>query len=294
MNRLGFYSFHPFTQLVFFAAVFVLSFLSMNPVIVCGSLLFSVLYTLVYNGRSELVRLLRLGLPLCILVTMVNPMYNHRGRVVLLTLFSKPITLEALLYGLVSGLMLLCVILWFGVFTALLSGERLRALFGGRLSSTVLVFTMTLRLIPSLIRRQQEISDTLSLLTPPLTNTQGVLSRAKTFAQTITVLIASALEDSIDTARSMQARGYSAARRTQYQTERFAARDITVCVTAILLFVLSLAIYTTFGLSFVFYPVMSTVTIAGWQGVYALLIFVLLMIPIVCDAWEVVRWNWFR
>lgn len=294
MNRLGFYTFHPMTQLVYFAAVFVLSFLSMNPIIVCGSLLFSVLYTLIYNGKSELIRLLRLGLPLCILVTIVNPLYNHRGRVVLLTLFSKPIMLEALLYGLVSGLMLLCVILWFGVFTALLSGERLRALFGGKLSSTVLVFTMTMRLIPMLIRRQQEISDTLSLLSPPLTKAQGVMARAKTFSQTVTVLIASSLEDSIDTARSMQARGYGAARRTWYQTERFTARDITVCVAVIILFVLSIVIYTTFGLSFMFYPVMSTVTVAGWQGVYALLFFVLLIVPLVCDGWEVVRWNWFR
>lgn len=294
MNRLGFYTFHPITQLVYFAAVFILSFLSMNPVIVCASLLFSIVYILRYNGKTELIRLLRLGLPLGILVTIVNPLYNHRGRVVLFTLFSKPITLEALLFGLVSGLMLLSVILWFGVFTALLSGERLRALFGGRLSSTVLVITMTMRLIPMLIGRQQEISDTLSLLSPPITKAQGVMARAKTFAQTITVLIASSLEDSVDTARSMQARGYGAARRTRYQTERITGRDITVCVAVFILFVISIVIYTTFGLSFVFYPVMSTVTVVGWQGVYALLLFVLLMIPLTCDGWEVVRWNWFR
>ncbi len=294
MNRLGFYSCHPLTQLVYFAAIFILSFVSMNPVVVSISLLFSVVYTLAYSGKTELYRLLRLGLPLSLLVTLANPLFNHRGRVVLMTLFSKPITLEAVLYGLVSGLVLLCVILWFGFFSALLTGERLRMLFGGRLSSTVLVITMTLRLIPHLIRRQQEITDTLSLLSPPLTKAQGVTARAKTFAQTITVLIASALEDSVDTAKSMQARGYGTAKRTQYQTTRFAARDITICLTSILLLVLSIAIYTVYGLSFVFYPQMSTLTLTGWQGAYALLHFVLLLLPIACDGWEVVRWSWFR
>ncbi len=291
MARLGFCSYHPIAQLICLAAIFAVSFLSMSPIAIFVSLAFSFLYLLRYCGRAELTRILRLGAPLAVIVTILNPLLNQRGNVVLVTWLNRVITLEAVLYGLVSGLMLLCVMLWFSVFTSLLPGEKLRTLLGGGLSMTALVLTMTLRLVPMLIRRQQEISETLSLLTPPITKPQGIAARAKRFAHTITVLIASSLEESLDTARSMQARGYGVARRTQYRNERFTLRDTVVSSVAGILLAVSIAIYIKAGLSFSFFPVMSTVTVAGWQGVYYILLLLLSALPLICDGWEVLRWN---
>ncbi len=45
---------------------------------------------------------------------MVNPLLNNRGATELFRLWGRSVTLESVLYGLLSSLMLLCVLLWFG------------------------------------------------------------------------------------------------------------------------------------------------------------------------------------
>ncbi len=291
MKTLGFYSYHRISHLCYFATMLVLTLMTMNPIIIALSLMFSVLLVLRVCTKAELFRMLRFGLPFVGLIVLFNPLFNHRGSAVLTTLLGKPVTLEAILYGLVSGLMLLCVMLWFTVFFALLPGQRLRELFGTRLSSTALVLSMTMRLVPMLIRRQQEISDTLSLLSPPLTKAKGIATRARGLAQTVTVLLSCALEDSLDTARSMRARGYGAARCTRYKSERIAPRDIVATAAMTILFAIIMKIYTSNGLAYTFYPAMSRLYLTGWQGIYYLLFTLLAAVPLLCDGWEAIRWS---
>ncbi|MFA9379725.1 MAG: energy-coupling factor transporter transmembrane component T [Acetanaerobacterium sp.] len=294
MNRLGFHSYHPATQLCYFVAVFALSLASMHPVVIIISIMMSLIFNVYYNSRAELARMLRFGLPLAVLVTLINPLVNHRGQVVLLRLFGRAVTLEALLYGAVSGMMLLAVVLWFGAFFAVVPGDRLQTLLGKRLASTALVLTMTLRLVPLLVRRQQEIADTLSLLSPTggaAKRPAALLQKAKRLAATFTVLLGCALEDSLDTARSMTARGYGAARRTRYRTDRFKLRDIVTTAAILILFGISMSIYTEFNLAYAFYPVMRPVSLAGWEGLYYLLLVLLAAVPFACDGWEAFRWS---
>lgn len=316
MRALGFAVYHPVTQLLYFAAVLTLSLLSMNPVIITISILFSVCANLYYGSRQELWLMLRVALPLFVLITFANPLVSHRGRVVLFWLFDRAFTLEALLYGAVSGLTLTAVLLWFTAFSAVVNSDRLRFLLGGAVPSAALIITMTLRLIPHLLRRQSEIDGALSLLTyggvypsdektdvlrgitaktkklaGVYTVLRAVPLKAKRLAGVYTVLLSASLEDSLDTARSMTARGYGAARRTQVERHRFKARDALVSAILLTLTVLSVLIYTLCNVRFAFYPVMTPLTLSGVQGLYYLLFAVLAALPFACDGWEVLRWR---
>ncbi len=293
VRQTGFRSYHPFTQLCYFLAAALPPLVAMNPIMVALSMLCAVLLYRYYRLDAELSRLVRVGLPLLILVTLANPLVNHRGQYILLRLFGKVITLEALLYGLVSGMLLFAVLLWFGLFSQLVTEDRQRALFGG--SSVGLAVSMTLRLVPMLLRRQQEIGETLSLISPsPSLSRRGIRAagqKAAALGKTYTVLLSCALEDSLDTARSMNARGYGAAKRTAGQSHRFRLRD-GVCVGLLLAAGGSMAyLYWRYGLAFRFYPVMTPLRASlGAMGHY-IIYTVLLAVPLLSDGWEAIRWN---
>ncbi|SDN01510.1 energy-coupling factor transporter transmembrane component T [Acetanaerobacterium elongatum] len=298
MRTLGFFACHPATQLLYFAAVLTLSLLSMNPVIITTSIVFALCVNLYYCGRQELVLMLRVALPLFVLITLANPLISHRGRMVLFTLFNRSFTLEALLYGAVSGLMLAAVLLWFNAFTLVVNNDRLRFLLGGALPSAALIVTMTLRLIPHLLRRQSEIDGALSLLEQdkPFGGDKKhklriTILKAKRLSSVFTILLAAALEDSLDTARSMNARGYGTARRTQYTRHRFKLQDAVICVLLSLLTVLSILLYTLCNVRFAFYPVMTPLTFSGYEGLFYLLFAGLAAVPFICDGWEALRWR---
>ncbi len=294
MRALGFAAYHPVTQLLYFAAVLTLSLLSMDPIIITMSIAAAIAANLYYANRRELRLMLRVALPLFLFVALANPIVSHRGRAVLFTLFGQAFTLEALLYGAVSGLMLAAVLLWFCAFSAVVNNDRLRYLFGRAAPTAALVVTMTLRLIPLLLRRQNEIDETLSLLSPK----QGAggritaaAAKAKRLSGVYTVLLATALEDSLDTARSMSARGYGAVRRTHYEHHRFKVRDMVFLACLTILFALSITIYTDCNVRFAFYPVMTPLTLAGARGLYYLLFALQALLPLACEGWEVVRWR---
>ena len=298
MRTLGFSACHPATQLLYFAAVLTLSLLSMNPIIITISIVSALCVNLYYCGRQELMLMLRVALPLFILITLANPLINHRGRMVLFTLFHRSFTLEALLYGAVSGLMLAAVLLWFNAFTSVVNNDRLRFLLAGTLPSAALIVTMTLRLIPHLLRRQSEIDGALSLLEQDKPSGDGkkhwlraAALKAKRLASVFTVLLAAALEDSLDTARSMNARGYGTTRRTQYTRHRFKPQDAVISTFLLLLAVLSVLLYTTCNVRFTFYPVMTPLTFSGLEGLFYLLFAALAAVPFICDGWEALRWR---
>ena len=56
-------------------------------------------------------------LPACLLMMVINPLFSHEGATMLF--YQKdgnPVTLESILYGVGSGIMLACVVSWFSVF----------------------------------------------------------------------------------------------------------------------------------------------------------------------------------
>ena len=71
-------------------------------------------------GRTA--RTLMHALVLCCLVTALNALFNHSGATELAVLFGNPLTMEALVYGLVSSLMLLTMWLWCAVWRGVATG----------------------------------------------------------------------------------------------------------------------------------------------------------------------------
>ena len=96
-------------------------------------------------------------LPVLLIITCFNPLVNESGMTELFAIGGRSFTLEALLYGLVSGLTLLSVILWFSSYSDLMENGRFLAMLGRRLPVISMMISMIFRYIPDTVRHGREI-----------------------------------------------------------------------------------------------------------------------------------------
>ncbi len=102
-----FSGYHPLINFTYFVIVIGLSMFYMHPVFLALSLIGSVSYSIYLKGRKTVKVFLFGMLPVCLLAAAANPLFSMRGPTMLFYLKDgNPVTLESIVYGLASGLML--------------------------------------------------------------------------------------------------------------------------------------------------------------------------------------------
>src|SRR5439155_23038804 len=160
----------------------------------------------VLAGVSRQVRRATLiGLPIAIVIALVNPLVSQNGDTVLLRLGELfghrfDITLEATLFGLVAALRVIVLITAFGLFNAIVDpAELLRAV--RRVSyRSALTASLATRLVPVLARDAARMGDAARCRARPAPRT--AVARAA---------LASSLERAVDVAAALELRGYGSA-----------------------------------------------------------------------------------
>lgn len=193
--------------LTFFVSVIVLCVLVQQPIVQAVGLMGAVLYYLCLRRRDAWRLLVAMMLALVVLAA-INPLFNTLGDTVLFTyLGTRPYTLEALAYGASTAVMFVSVMLWFACYAQVMSTDKFTYLFGRRAPALTLVLTMTLRLVPSYVRKARQIST--ARRCAGLSMTQGSMrERARDGASLLSALTSWALEGAVTTADSMRSRGY--------------------------------------------------------------------------------------
>lgn len=245
---------HAAVPATLFAGVAALSMLAVHPVFVALSLAGALAFSLVARGASATACGLAWQLPLLALVCLLNPFFSASGSTLLLKVGSRSVYLESLAYGATMGALLVATVLWFEGAAAVLTQDRLLALAGRRARSLPLVASMASQLVPQMLGRARAVRATACSCTaagprPPLRDE---------LLRTSTMLLSWSLEDSLERADAMRARGWESGRpRTCYRPERFRARDAAAVAGAAVLLALSAAGAWAACSSWEFYPRMS-------------------------------------
>lgn len=229
----AFGAYHPALGFSFFACAIALGMFARNPVFLAATVVFSGIYYAVLAGRRSL-RMFAGMVVLFTVVTLVNPLFNMRGDVVLFTYFDRPYTLEALAYGAQTAALLVGMLLWFSCYNIVMSSDKFTYLFGRMAPSVTLVFTMVLRLVPTYRRKIDELAAARSGI--GRSPARGTLSERVGRASALLSALASwALEGGVLTADSMRSRGFGQAKRTAYARYRFTVRDgvLLACMAAL-------------------------------------------------------------
>ncbi len=289
MKRTAFDLFHPIVAFGYFAVMLVLCMTAMQPVYLAVSLASALAYGAVLRGWRATGRSLLWQLPLVAVVALANPLFSASGSTELFRIGLRAFYLESFVYGACMGVMLASVLVLFSNAAQVLDSDKVMALFGGVAPTVGLMLSMTARLVPQFVRRGNGIADVERACTArPAEEPAGKLAVMRGYLRRTSVLMGWGMEDSLETAGAMKARGWGAvARRTTYARYRFRRFDAAALACGGALALLAAAAAWAACTLFHFYP-----TIGGWAPWWSYLPYALFAcLPLAITAKEHLRWR---
>lgn len=224
---------HPAVPFVCLTSCVCVAMLCTSPVIAALSFIGAAALWLVRNGVSRPKEHL-ICLAALVVIPLINMLFSHNGATVLLIINDSRITLEALVYGLISAVTLLAVLYWFRSFSQIMTADRLLCLTGRLSPRLALILTMALRFVPHF--RQQAGAIDRSQRALGLYKDDNIIDLIRSKLRVFSILVTWALENGITTADSMTARGYGTGRRTAFSVFRFRRSDgVVLAICTVLL-----------------------------------------------------------
>ncbi len=274
---------HPISKAVFFTALFVLTLAASNPVFSVISLCCAML-CIAFGGGRVFFDALKWSTLVIAAVGLFNLLFAHYGTEVLFTVKGVEFTLQALVYGLNQGAVMMAVLLWFRVMGDCMSSAETAGLlrFAPKLS---LLFMLVLGFLPRYRVRLEAIRDAQRGLC--VREEQTKKERFFAALQALSSLVSYSLESSIITAQSMQARGFQP-KKVAPLRERFKPRD--ALFTAFVLIACGGVLYALLSkqILFIFEP---RTYFAANSLPLTLLFAALALLPCVIEMKEVLLWK---
>ena len=273
---------HPLVNFIFFMGAIGCTVVIQHPAYIAAGCVCAAAYLMMLSRKAwKLV----LGLiPVFVFISGVNPLFNDYGQRVLFTLFGRPYTLEALLYGMAIAGIFVSMLLWFGCYSRVLTSDKFVALFGGLIPALSLLLVMVLRMIPDLIRKCRQILASRGSIGKGAGADSSPKEKLRDGVSILSALTDWALEGSIITADSMRSRGYGSGKRTNFRLYRMTGTD-----WALLLFMGALIgiTLTAGGTEAAYTPELSIAR--PTLGLVTYVIF--LLIPLVMQIKEMIQWH---
>lgn len=272
---------HPGVVLFYYASVLVLTMATRHPAVTLMSFVFALLLRFRMEAGTKVLRSLIYLLPMIAMITVLNGFYSDRGMTVLFSFGPVTMSVEGLLYGVISGISLSAVILWFQNYHDTMESGRFLAILGKRLPVISMMVSMIFRAIPDTVEQGKEIEQSRrALLGSPkrtLKLSDGVML--------LTILLGWSMENAIETADAMKAKAYRAETRKPYARVRRSPRDVLPLTFTLLFGAVALWGASAGGAAFLFYPFMQIPERAAfgfnlWMSGTALLF----ALPFILDA----------
>lgn len=291
MRNCAFSGFHPTVNLLYFIIVIGFTMFFMHPISLAISFVCAFSYAVYLNGKKAVRLALMFMLPLMILTAAINPLLNHQGSTILGYLPNgNPLTFESIVFGLAAAVMLATVILWFSCFNAVMSSDKLVYLFGRVIPALSLILSMALRMVPRFREQIKVISNAQKGIGRD-TASGNMIAKIRHGIKILSIMVTWALENAIETADSMKARGFGLPGRTAFSIFRFDRRDAYAMI-----YLLACAAVVIAGAMIEVYRFRYFPTIRGeWHGVWTIAVFVahfaLSAFPIIANLKEEFVWK---
>lgn len=229
-------SYHPTINLLFFTAAILCTICFNHPVFAGISYTAAFAYSVKLNGKRALLFDLCL-VPFIAAYAGFYSYYNHFGITPLRQNFiGNSITLEALTYGTVLGIIIAAFIMWMSCLFAVFSADKVVYLFGRVSPKLSLFLSILLRSVPRIRESAGRINVSQRGVGRGVKD-GSLPRRLLNVLRLFSILITWTLESFVESARSMKCRGYSLKGRTAFSIYRFDNRDrgfvigLTVCLT---------------------------------------------------------------
>lgn len=277
---------NPIAVTVYFLLVSGVAMFCMEPVILLLSLLGAVALYLAQNGAKG-GKTHASMLTLFLLMALINPLVSHRGATVLFVMNDNPITLEALIYGMAAAGMIVAVMYWFGLFSQIMTSDKLLYVLDGLSPKLALLLSMTLRYVPLFGRQARKVSQSQKAL--GLYKEDNIIDAFRSGMRVFSVMVTWTLENGIITADSMSARGYDLGKRSRFSLFRWHREDIVFILSTVLLFACTVCGIS--GREFVFYPVVIAPPLTTRAAIGYISYAALALLPTIIKGKEKLKWR---
>lgn len=284
-----FEKFHPVVNLLYFISVILFSMIFMHPVCIGISVVCFVLYSIYLGGANALKFNMFFMVPMLIVAIMMNVLFNHEG-VTIIAYFpdGNPFTMESLIYGIASAFLLVSVVAVFSVINKIMTTDKLLCVFGRITPSLSLIMSMTLRFVPRFITHIKSVYQANS------DEDLKLFDKLKLAVKSFYATVGWAMENSIETADSMRARGYGLCRRTAYSNFKLGKRD-TFLLCLIMGLDVAIVLLKVFAkVSWQYFPKIEFGEIEGFELLFFCVYLALFLLPFIIEVWEVFRWKLLR
>jgi energy-coupling factor transport system permease protein len=175
----------------------------------------------------EVRRATLIGLPVAIVIALVNPLVSNNGNTVIFRFGELlghrfDVTSEAILFGLVAGLRVLVLIAAFGLFNAVVDPDELMRAVRRFSYRSALTASLATRLVPVLVRDATRMSEAARCRARPAP--RAMVARAA---------LASSLDRAVDVAAALELRGYGSAQRPARVRRPWSRHDLRVTFAAV-------------------------------------------------------------
>lgn len=216
--------YHPIVNLIYCVLVLGFSMFFMNPVFIVISFIISFFCASHFKGAENVKKYLGKIYIIALIIAFLNPLFNHRGVSVLAYLpTGNPLTLESLVFGLFSGILVPAVIIWFYAFNEIMPTDKIIYIFGSIFPVLSLVFSMTVSFVQLMKKRIAEINNSQINFFPNSEKDKKI--KIKKAFTVFRVLMNRSLEEAVETSISMKARGYGLKGRTAFSIYNFEKKD---------------------------------------------------------------------
>lgn len=280
--------FHPLVNLIYFSFVIGITMFSMTPYFLIATLVTSWIYSVLLKGKKILKQNAYISIFTILLTAVLNVFFTHEGVTILFYINDNAITMESLIYGLSSGVMLASVIIWFTGFNVVMSADKLIFIFGKAAPVLGLTLSMIFRYVPLLKERYSEIR--MGQVCLGRGNEKGFFNKIRQFGKEVSILVSWSLESSIESADSMEARGYGLKGRTSFNLYRIERRDVVLISVMTLMGTVVIILNLLGKNSISFYPVYKY-SMSVWNGLTLGAYIILVGMPIVMDIYGEAKWR---
>lgn len=283
---------HPVVLTVYFLSVLAVAMLSTNPVLSAEALLGGILFCVTLQKRRAVAGDIAFYIPLFFLVAVTNPLFSHNGVTPLFFLNGNPVTLEAFAYGFAIAVTVIGVMLWCKCAGAVMTSDKLLYLLGKIIPKLGLVLSMALRFLPMFRRQMKKVRS--AQKTMGLYATRGAVDKIRSHGRVFLAMISWSLENAMETAASMRARGYGTGKRTDFSLFRFTARDGALLTVSACLMGVSAAGMAAGAAGFTFYPRISALPLSPFSVAVYAAFGVLSVLPFAVEVREAMVWKYYR
>lgn len=286
-----FKKYHPVVNFTYFLFAIFFSCVFMHPICLIISFLCAFIYSVMLKGKKTIKSNLLYMLPMIIIMTLVNPLFNHEGVTIIGYMKNQnPITLESIIYGFFASLMIINVICYFSCYNEVMTSDKFIYIFGKIIPSMSLIISMTLRFVPRFSKQFKIVANAQKCMGKDIAK-GSIIKRLKNAISILSCMTTWALENSIETSDSMKSRGYGTQKRGSFSVFIFNKRDKKTLFIMLFFAIYTIISYILGRMYFSYFPKIKSSDFSYFEISAFVSYFMFLISPVIIEIKEAIKWN---